>query len=299
MDKLSVMNAFCRIVERESFARAAEDLGVSPALLSREIKLLEESLGCSLLSRTTRSMSLTDHGRLYYAEAQAILDAVGGVEERLRQSAGAVRGELKVNAPQSFGQIVLAPLLHGFLTAHPELRLTMTFEDRVVDMIEGGYDLSIRVVAELPDSGLVARRIADLGQSLFAAPAYLARAGTPVVPDDLAGHESVGFLMAEHTTEWQLEGPEARWWDVPHTPRLKLGNSLALRDALIAGMGIGTLPDFVAEAPLARGELVRVLPAYALPARHVFAVTASRLGTDAKVAAFLDHLRQALAHGHS
>jgi len=114
MDKLSVMHAFRRIVERGSFARAAEDLGVSPALLSREVKLLEESLGTTLLTRTTRSMSLTDAGRLYYDEATGILDAVAGVETRIRDGAGAVRGHLKVNAPSSFGQTVIAPILPAF-----------------------------------------------------------------------------------------------------------------------------------------------------------------------------------------
>ena len=117
MDKLSVMHAFRRIVERGSFARAAEDLGVSPALLSREIKLLEESLGTTLLTRTTRSMSLTDAGRLYYDEATGILDAVVGVETRIRDGAGAVRGHLKVNASSSFGQTVIAPILPPLLVA--------------------------------------------------------------------------------------------------------------------------------------------------------------------------------------
>ena len=119
MDKLSVMHAFRRIVERGSFARAAEDLGVSPALLSREIKLLEESFGTTLLTRTTRSMSLTDAGRLYYDEASGILDAVTQVETRIRDGAGTVRGHLKVNASSSFGQTVIAPILPGFSTSIP------------------------------------------------------------------------------------------------------------------------------------------------------------------------------------
>ncbi len=115
MDKLSVMNAFCRIVERSSFARAAEDLGVSPALLSREVKLLEESLGASLLTRTTRTMSLTENGQLFYDEALRILSAVDQIEDRIREGAGEVIGHLKINAPSSFGQVVIAPMLPGFL----------------------------------------------------------------------------------------------------------------------------------------------------------------------------------------
>ena len=293
MDKLSVMQAFRRIVERGSFARAAEDLGVSPALLSREIKLLEESLGSTLLTRTTRSMSLTDAGRLYYDEAIGILDAVTGVETRIRDGAGAVRGHLKVNASSSFGQTVIAPILPDFLDCYPDLRLTLSMDDRVVDMVEGGFDVSIRVRAAMPDSALVARRIGTIRQRIFAAPAYLERAGVPQAPKDIAQHRVIGFLLADHLTSWALHDPSGTI-TIDLDPKIRVGNSLVLRDLLIAGQGIGTLPDFVSNAAEAQGALVRVLPDFELPAPETFAVTASRLGMDAKVTAFLDHLRRAL-----
>ncbi|RMH47690.1 MAG: LysR family transcriptional regulator [Alphaproteobacteria bacterium] len=293
MDKLSVMHAFRRIVERGSFARAAEDLGVSPALLSREIKLLEESLGATLLTRTTRSMSLTDAGRLYYDEAAGILDAVTGVETRIRDGAGAVRGHLRVNASSSFGQKVIAPILPGFLDAYPELRFTLSMDDRVVDMVEGGFDVSIRIRAAMPDSALVARKIGTMRQRIFAAPAYLERAGTPLAPQDIAKHRVIGFLLAGHLTSWDLHGPSGSQ-TVELDPPVRVGNSLVLRDLLIAGQGIGTLPDFISKEPEARGDLVRVLTDWELPAPEIFAVTGSRLGIDAKVTAFLDHLRVAL-----
>jgi DNA-binding transcriptional LysR family regulator len=293
MDKLSVMRAFCRIVERGSFARAAEDLGVSPALLSREIKLLEEGLGTSLLTRTTRSMSLTDAGRLYYDEASGILDAVTTVETRIRDGAGAVRGHLKVNASSSFGQTVIAPLLPEFLDTYPDLRLTLSMDDRVVDMVEGGFDVSIRIRPVMPDSALVARKIGTMRQRVFASPGYLDRAGVPQAPADIPGHKIVGFLVADHLKSWTMTGA-AGTMSVDLDPTVRVGNSLVLRDLLIAGQGIGTLPDFVSNAPEARGDLVRVLPDWELPAPEIFAVTASRLGMDAKVTAFLDHLRAAL-----
>ena len=295
MDKLSVMHAFRRIVERGSFARAAEDLGVSPALLSREIKLLEESLGSTLLTRTTRSMSLTDAGQIYYDEASGILDNVARVENRIRDGAGAVRGHLKVNASSSFGQTVIAPLLPGFLDAYPELRLTLSLDDRVVDMVEGGFDVSIRIRATMPDSALVARKVGTMRQRIFAAPAYLEKAGVPSTPEDIVYHRVVGFLLADHLTTWTMHGPSDTI-TLDLDPPVRVGNSLVLRDLLIAGQGLGTLPDFVSNEPVARGELVRVLPDYELPSPEIFAVTASRLGMDAKVTAFLDHLRAAL-HG--
>lgn len=288
-----MMNAFCRIVERGSFVRAAEDLGVSPALLSREVKLLEESLGATLLTRTTRSMSLTDPGRLYYEEARDILGAVGGVEERIRARAGAVRGDLRINASTSFGQEVIAPLLPHFLATYPDLRVTLSLDDRLVDMVEGGFDVSIRIRQSMPDSSLVARRLAPMRQRIFAAPAYLAHAGAPRVPADIAGHRIVGFLLGDHLAEWDLTGPDGRE-TLRLDPRVRVGNSLVLRDLLVAGYGLGTLPDFISTPAEARGELVRVLPDWELPAREICAVTASRFGMDTKVAAFLDRLRAAL-----
>jgi DNA-binding transcriptional LysR family regulator len=293
MDKLSVMHAFRRIVERGSFARAADDLGVSSALLSREIKLLEESLGTTLLTRTTRSMSLTDAGRLYYDEANAILGAVAQIEERIREGAGVVRGHLKVNASSSFGQTVIAPMLPGFLDTYPELRLTLSMDDRVLDMVEGGFDVSIRIRPAMPDSALVARRIGRMQQRIFAAPAYLEKAGAPQTPEDIAQHRVIGFLLADHLTSWTLHGPSGMT-TIDLDPPVRVGNSLVLRDLLIAGHGIGTLPDFVSKAPEARGALVRILPDWELPAPEIFAVTASRLSMDAKVTAFLEHLRAAM-----
>ncbi|MBU2867333.1 LysR family transcriptional regulator [Pacificibacter marinus] len=293
MDKLSVMNAFRRIVERGSFARAAEDLGVSPALLSREIKLLEESLSTVLLTRTTRSMSLTDAGQLFYDEALGILDAVSQIEARIRDGAGAIRGHLKVNASSSFGQTVIAPILPRFFDAYPDLRLTLSMDDRVIDMVEGGFDVSIRISSALSDSALVARKLGTMRQQVFAAPSYLDSVGAPETPQDVANHRIIGFLIADHLTTWALHGP-SETVSVDLDPPVRVGNSLVLRDLLVAGQGIGTLPDFVSRDAVARGELVRVLPDWELPAPEIYAVTASRLGMDAKVTAFLDHLCVAL-----
>ena len=293
MDKLSVMNAFCRIVERSSFARAAEDLGVSPALLSREVKLLEESLGASLLTRTTRTMSLTENGQLFYDEALRILSAVDQIEDRIREGAGEVIGHLKINAPSSFGQVVIAPMLPGFLDRYPGLRVTLSLDDRVVDMVEGGFDVSIRIRPRMPDSTLIARKIGTMRQRIFASPDYLVMHGTPTSPDEIGQHRIVGFLFAEHLTTWTLHGPDGIF-DATLDPAVRVGNSLVLRDLLIAGRGIGTLPDFISDAEEAKGTLVRVLPDYELPAPGIFALTGSRLGLDARVTAFLDNLTESL-----
>jgi len=216
------------------------------------------------------------------------------VETRIRDGAGAVRGHLKVNASSSFGQMVLAPMLPGFLDAYPDLRLSLSLDDRVVDMVEGGFDVSVRIRPTLPDSALVARRIGTMRQRIFAAPAYLRSVGRPEVPQDIGQHRVVGFLLADHLTTWTLHGPAGATVVLDLDPPVRVGNSLVLRDLLIAGQGIGTLPDFVSNEAEARGALVRVLPEWELPAPEIFAVTASRLGMDARVTAFLDHLRAAL-----
>lgn len=293
MDKLATMQAFCRIVDRGSFARAAEDLGVSPALLSREVRLLEDSLGTTLITRTTRRMSLTEAGRLYYQESMTILDAVNRVEDHIRDGAGAMRGHLKVNASNSFGQLVIAPFLPAFTTAFPDLRVTLSLDDRIIDMVEGGFDVSIRIRSALRDSTLIARKIGTVQQGVFAAPSYLKSAGLPDGPEAISRHKVLGFLLSDHLTTWDMTGP-----DGPCTltvdPVVRVGSSIVLRDLLIAGAGIGTLPSFVSNGPVARGELVRLLPAYSFAPRDICAVTAARLGMDARVLAFLDHLKAAL-----
>lgn len=293
MDKLSFMKAFCRIIERGSFARAAEDLGVSTGLLSRDLKLLEESLGCTLLTRTTRVMSLTEHGRVYYKDARRILEDIDLAEEQIRASAGAVRGTLRVNAPYSFGTTVLSPLLIGFMDRFPELQLSLSLDDHVVDLIERGFDLSIRVRPHLPDSGLIARKIAPVRQRLFAAPSYLEDQGAPSLPKDLREHALIAFSLADDPGIWTLTGPggtEA----ISLAPRIRLGSSLILRDMLVGGQGIGSLPDFLSDPMERMGQLKRVLPEWELPQRYVYAVTGSRLGADAKTLAFINYLSGAL-----
>lgn len=294
MDKLSTMRAYCRIVERGSFTRAAEDLGVSAALLSREVSRLEAALGVALLSRSTRRMTLTEAGRAYYDEARAILEAVGSFEERIREKAGVVGGHLKVNAPSSFGQVVVAPMLPAFCRQYPDLRVSLTLDDRVIDMVEGGFDLTLRVRSSLKDSTLRARKLGDVRVGIFASPDYLARNGTPAAPEDIRNHQTCGYLLSEHLEAWDLSGPDGAV-SVPVDPKVRVGNSFVLVDLLAAGMGLGTLPDFIARQAVQAGRLVRVLPDHTLPTRHVWAVLPAGARQDGRVSAFLRALEEAIA----
>ncbi|MDX5594222.1 LysR family transcriptional regulator [Pseudovibrio sp. SPO723] len=294
MDKLSVMRAFCRIVELKSFSKAAKDLGLSPAILSRETKLLEESLGCVLLTRTTRSMTLTEHGAHYYEEARRLLSEVEALETGIQARAQQLKGTLRVNAPLSFGIAVLAPITARFRELYPDLHLGITLDDRVVDMVEGGFDISIRVLRELPDSSLIARRIGRSDQALFAAPKYLSERGRPTSPEDLSAHSKLGFSLADHEHTWQLEGP-ADGTTLLVTPEVSVNNSLFIRDMLLANQGIGSLPSFLSAPLEGSGVLERVLPEYSLPSRNIYAVLASRLAADAKARTFIEFLESELS----
>lgn len=160
-------------------------------------------------------------------------------------------------------------------------------------MVRGGFDLSIRIRAELPDSGLLVRKLATVHQQLFASAAYIRQYGAPRSPRDLAQHATLVYLHADSVHSWELHGRN-KVQQVAFKPRFKLGSSVILRDMLIAGAGVGALPDFIAQAAERTGSLVRVLPDWELPVRHVYAVTASRLGADAKALAFVDHVLEAL-----
>ena len=191
MDLLSTMRSFRRVVELGSFSRASEDLSLSPAGLSKQIRLLEEHLGTVLLHRTTRRMSQTETGSLYFSECCRILDQLQELERNVSDSATALSGRIRVNAPVSFGLMVLSPLLPNFMAAHPELKVDLVLSDQLLDIVGAGFDISIRVRPELQDSSLVARRLADVDQLICASPAYLARRGTPKAVDDLNQHDGL------------------------------------------------------------------------------------------------------------
>lgn len=294
MDQLNAMRAFRRVVELGGFARAAEDLGVSAAGLSKQIRQLEEHLGAVLLQRTTRRMSLTDAGQTYFSECCRLLDEMERVEQTLRTQAGQVEGRLRVNAPTSFGLAVLSPLLGGFLARHPRLKLDLALDDRVLDVIGTGFDVSLRVRSALEDSSLIARRLGTIQQMLCASPDYLRRRGMPGTPSDLLRHDVLAYALADTPDSWQLQGPEGTTRFALPPARTVVNNSLMLRDLLCAGLGIGALPSFLAAPAIADGRLQRVLPACGYPARQVYAIYPTTRHLPPKVQAFVDFLAQAL-----
>ncbi|QVQ26457.1 LysR family transcriptional regulator [Achromobacter deleyi] len=294
MDTFNTMRTFRRIVELGGLARAAEDLGLSSAGLSKQLRALEAHLGVVLIQRTTRKMSLTEVGLGYYADCCRLLDELDTIEKSVKQQSQRIEGRLRVNAPLSFALSVLSPLLARFLKQYPEVTLDLAMEDRLVDAVSHGFDVSIRLRATLDDSTLVARRLASLTQVLCAAPAYLDARGRPATASDLQHHRMLTYSLA-HTADLALDDDaDSPAYAPPAGAHTQVNNSLMLRDFLIAGLGIGTLPSFLACPAIANGQLERVLPPLTPPDRHVFAVYPTSRHLQPKVRAFIDFLAEHL-----
>lgn len=288
MTNLGDLEVFVRVIAAGSMSTAARDLGLSPAVVSKRIKRLEDKLGTRLLQRTTRQISLTEAGQGFH---ERVLTVLGGLEEAEAFASGRsseVNGTLKISASTSFGRMHVAPHLKPFMEAHPDLAIHLVLSDEFTDIVGGGFDLAIRI-AELNDSSLVARRLAPVRRVLCASPDYLAEHGTPAALDDLKKHRC---LPAHNHESWRLEGPTG-----PVTLRpegmLITNSSEVIREAVIAGLGIALRSTWDVGAELKSGKLVQVLPQYE-SSRNVAlsAVYPSRQFLPAKVRLFIDYLAE-------
>ncbi|WP_347901136.1 LysR substrate-binding domain-containing protein [Pseudomonas purpurea] len=293
MDVLMAMRTFRRVVERASFSQAALDLRQSTAAVSKQVRQLEERLGSLLILRTTRRMSLSEAGQAYFKECCHLLDEFDALERATLAGASEPSGNLRVNAPLSFGLKVLSPVLVSFMQRYPQLNVELTLDDRVLDVVSEGFDVSLRIRTSLADSSLIARRLGDIEQIICAAPTYLDSHGTPNCAEDLYQHECLTYRLTDHPCAWQLEGPHGQTrLQVP--VRFSVDNSLMLSDMLLAGLGIGALPSFIARPLLDSGQLVRVLPEHSMSRRGIYAVYASNRHLSHKVRVFVDFLAEAL-----
>lgn len=286
MTNLGDLEVFVRVISSGSMSTAARALGLSPAVVSKRIKRLEESLGTRLLQRTTRQISLTEAGQGYHERVLAVLAGLEEAEAFASGRSSEVSGSLKISAPTSFGRLHIAPHLKGFMAAHPDLSVHLVLSDEFTDIVGGGYDLAIRI-AELNDSTLVARRLAPVRRVLCASPDYIAAHGAPGSIDDLKRHVC---LPAHNYDAWRLEGP-----DGPLTLRpdgkLITNSSEVIREAVISGLGIALRSTWDIGPELRAGRLVQVLPAYESSRNvSVSAVYPSRQFLPAKVRLFIDYL---------
>lgn len=289
MDRLRALEVFVEVVRREGFARAADALATSPANVTRYISDLEAHLQTRLLNRSSRKMSLTASGEALFERAKSILDDVAEAEAIVSSATMQPQGVLRINAPLSFGVLHLAPLWARFMQKYPDVQLDVALIDRVVDIVEEGYDMAIRI-SRAGSASNVARKLATSRNILCASPAYIQRRGMPLQPADLLQHSCIGYSYAATADEWQILDA----MDQPHTVKVRCvmhtNNGDTARGAALGGLGVIWQPSFLVGADLRAGKLVRVLPDYHMPDIDVLAVYPSRRHLSAKVRVMIDFL---------
>jgi len=295
MDRFQEMRAFVAVVDAGSFVGGSYALHLSKAAISRQVADLEQRLGVRLLNRTTRRLSLTSEGEVFYARAKELLGSLEEIESEVSAHSGRAVGTLKVTAPASFGVLHLAPLWPGFMAKHPQVRLEVLLADRFVDLVEEGMDLAIRI-ARLEDSSLVSRKLSSTRLILCASTRYLKKAGPVRHPDDLHRHAVISYSLLAAGDEWEFTGPEGPV-TVRVQPRMRTNNGDTCRAAALAHQGIVLQPSFLVADDLASGRLVEVLPRYRSLELGIHAVYPSRKFVAPKVRALIDYLANALRGG--
>lgn len=288
MNKLQQMQVFVAVVEAGSFIRAADALGASKAGVSRHVGELESRLGVRLLNRTTRRLSLTEEGRVFLERCRELLADVDEAEAEIRSRSGAASGLLRVNAPVTFGVRHLAPLWGEFMAEQPNVTLEVTLADRIVDLVDEGFDLAIRI-ATLPSSTLVSRRLSTTRMALCASPRYLREHGTPQHPAELAGHAVISYTYWSTRDEWHFEGPQGGV-SVRTRPRLHTNSGDTCRAAALAHQGVILQPTFLVGEDLAAGALVELMPDYRSIELGIYAVYPTRKHLSPKVRALIEFL---------
>jgi len=289
MDKLKCIAIFVQVVEAGSFATVADPFGMTAAMIGRHVRALEDQLGTQLINRTTRRHSLTEAGRIYFERSKVILAEVEAANESVAMMRSVPRGVLKIGAPVIFGSACLAPVLPDYLAANPEVQVEMTLNNRVLDLLEEGYDVVIRT-GTLPDSGLIARSLAPYKLVACATPAYLAQYGTPSHPEDLASHSCLGFHPGAAFDTWSFQGPDDEVIPVQVTGPMAANSGQALRAAALGSVGIVLQAEALLSPDLADGRLIKVLEQYPPLALPISALYSPTRTITPKLRSFLDFL---------
>lgn len=291
MDKLKQLESFVAVAAKGSLTAAAAAEGIAPAVVGRRIDALEERLGVKLLLRTTRRITLTHEGSAFLEDCQRLLADLASAEASVTAGGVKASGYLRVTAPAGFGRRHVAPLVPGFVARHPDVKVSLNLSDRLVDIVNEGFDCAVRV-GDLAESSLVSVRLADNRRLCVAAPAYLARAGTPQHPNDLARHDCLTLSSdASQTRGWAftLDGAVTH---LRPNGRLDCNDGQVLHDWCLAGLGIAWRSTWEVASQVARGELVSVLDEYAAPPNGIYALFAQRKHLPLRVRLWVDHLKQ-------
>ena len=294
MDRLTAMQVFIKVVELGSFAKAAERLGMSTSACSRQIADLEAHLDTRLLNRTTRRLSLTEPGRAFHDRCVQVLADLEEAELSARAGRERPRGTLRMTCSVNFGLRYVSPLVGPFLQKHPDVRIDVSLSDRMVDIVEEGFDLAIRI-GESRSTSVIARKLGETRLIACAAPAYLKKHGTPKTPEQLGDHDCMLYEYMNPRNEWRFTGEDGREHRVRVAGPVQTNNGDMLADAAAQGLGVCCEPDFIVADYLAAGRLKRILPGYAAPVTAIHAVYPSRRHLSAKVRTFVDVLAGACA----
>ena len=291
MQDLNDMLYFAEVVERGGFAAAGRVLGVPKSRLSRRVAELEARLGVRLLQRTTRKLSVTDVGEIYLRHCSAMRDEALAAAEAVAQMQVEPRGNLRITCPVTLAQSTLGYLAPRYLAKYPHVRLDMRVTNRVVDLVEEGIDIALRVRPTLDDSGsLVVKQLGASSGLLLASPELLRRQGVPETPDDLKKLDTIAMSAVDGKTTWELAGPQGEVFVMQHHPRYIADDLQTLKLAMLAGSGISLMPESMSRAEVQARLLVPVLPNWTMKPGMVHAVFPSRRGQVPAVRSFLDFM---------
>ena len=293
MDRFEAIRVFSQVVESMSFVRAAERLGLSTTAVSRQVAELERHLQTRLLQRTTRRISLTEAGRLFHARCVQILADFGDAEHEVGREAVEPRGTIRLTTSVNFGTHQVTPAIASFLARHAQVKFDVSLSDRIVDIIEEGFDLAIRI-GGTGAQNLVARKLGEARLVACASPDYIARHGAPAAPEDLARHNCLTYEYALRDA-WTFRDAAGRERAVRVAGSLNSNNGDLNAAAAVQGVGIALEPDFIVDSELKSGKLVPVLESFEAPASPIYAVYPSRRFLPAKVRAFVDFLVERFA----
>jgi len=289
MDTLDGMKTIVAVVETGSFTAASERLGISKALASKYVGEVEARLSVRLFNRSTRRLALTEEGQRYYDQALPLLEGFTAMVDQVTGEQSASRGLLRVSVPVTFGEMKLSPLIPKFLALHPQMQVDLQLSDRMIDMLEEGIDVVIRI-GGVDDSSLIAKQITTLPLALCASPSYLQTSGQPRVASDIADHDCIidsNFRIGKH---WPIVSPDGQTSSIEVSSRVSANSPRAVKEVAIANGGIGMIPRFIVEDELHQGILDEVLPGYTTLEFGLFAIYPHRRYLSKKVRSFIDFL---------
>jgi DNA-binding transcriptional LysR family regulator len=295
MDKFESIRAFTQVVVSGGFAAAARDMGLSRSAVNKLVIGLENQLGVQLLHRSTRVVTPTETGLAFYERCIEILASLEEAERSVTQLHGEPRGRLRVNAPMSFGTMHLAPALADFLVQYPDLQVQLTLNDRFIDPIEEGFDVTVRIAEPQQTASLIVHSLAPAQRVLCAAPTYLETHGTPSHPDELRHHSCLHYGQLAVENQWTLMGSDGEY-TISVNGVLCSNNGEVLRDAAVRGLGITLLPRFLVGEELRRGTLQLVLPDYHPPELSIYVIYPVNRHLSTKIRLLVDFFQERFGH---